>query len=892
MWHSIKNSSLNKSTLVFSLLICLFTSPTIGQNYSISGQVTNPYFLPIPNARIEVVIGTGEGDTLVAFSDESGLYHLPLVSGKVFSNTGGNDYLLQNFPNPFSTLTAIPYKVPVTSPVRIAIYNLQGRLIKVLCDSIANPGDYFTSWDGTNMQNSKQKQGIYLALLTTSGLSEAIRIFYDPEGWHELPAPLPGNPANPGAASLPGFTIDKMIVSAQNYTTLILEQVKITEPQQEINFQLEALSQTPFKVDHQFFYVNKNGQFEKILIKGINIGVGMPGLTPGDLMKVTKEDYLQWLYDAEDVGFNTIRIYTLQGPQFYEALAGFNASRPENPLYVFHGIWLDEEISPDLYNSTEVFQSGIIEVVDCVHGNRFGVDSIPSRPGRGYGEYRADISDWVIGYLIGREVFATEVIGTNEAHPVETSYSGTILSIQNAQPAEVWITWQMEYCLNYELRHYHSIRPIGFSSWATLDPITHPTNTTRADDLADIELNKLDDSGTDAGVFVSYHAYPYYPDFISNDPGYQTYSDEFGSNSYLGYLHDLKAQYPNKALLIAEYGVPSSWGDARKASNGMDHGGHDETSQGIYLVRLLHNIFDAQCAGGIAFAQIDEWFKRSWITEKIETYTYTAGTGYEIISRALWHNLTNPEQNFGLITYDPVPQPLQPISLTSNALHMNSVKALADAQYFTMELEFNASVPTGETLYLALDTYDSELGESHLKDGTRINNRAEFLLEMKMNQSANLLVTEAYDLCGNTSIFVYRNDQQVFHSIPSDGKPWVLERWINDQYKTYFDIGELHTRTSDETPESNDAVTFAGSSIQIRIPWTMLYFMDPTRKAVVHFEGTQEFRISDGIALTISRNGAIAETARYSWDPWTETPVTQARKKASYYIMQEALKNW
>jgi hypothetical protein len=44
-------------------------------------------------------------------------------------------------------------------------------------------------------------------------------------------------------------------------------------------------------------------------------------------------------------------------------------------------------------------------------------------------------------------------------------------------------------------------------------------------------------------------------------------------------------------LLIAEYGVPSSWGIAHYTSSGMNHGGFDELQQGEIDLRLLRNYF-------------------------------------------------------------------------------------------------------------------------------------------------------------------------------------------------------------------------------------------------------------------------------------------------------------
>jgi hypothetical protein len=63
--------------------------------------------------------------------------------------------------------------------------------------------------------------------------------------------------------------------------------------------------------------------------------------------------------------------------------------------------------------------------------------------------------------------------------------------------------------------------------------------------------------------------------------------------------------YP-KPLFVAQFGVPTSWGDAHIAFfSGMDHGGHDEETQGRYAVRIFHNLAQAGCAGGALLEWID-----------------------------------------------------------------------------------------------------------------------------------------------------------------------------------------------------------------------------------------------------------------------------------------------
>ena len=54
-------------------------------------------------------------------------------------------------------------------------------------------------------------------------------------------------------------------------------------------------------------------------------------------------------------------------------------------------------------------------------------------------------------------------------------------------------------------------------------------------------------------AFLQLHAYPYYPNFISDQPSYRSFSDGEGPNSYSGYLNDLKNHYSAIPLVIGEF---------------------------------------------------------------------------------------------------------------------------------------------------------------------------------------------------------------------------------------------------------------------------------------------------------------------------------------------------
>jgi hypothetical protein len=76
-----------------------------------------------------------------------------IYSGKTYANLT----LEQNYPNPFSHTTIIPYYIPDNSFVTIKIFDMLGREVKTLVKGQQSPGYYRSVLDG-----SKLASGIYI----------------------------------------------------------------------------------------------------------------------------------------------------------------------------------------------------------------------------------------------------------------------------------------------------------------------------------------------------------------------------------------------------------------------------------------------------------------------------------------------------------------------------------------------------------------------------------------------------------------------------------------------------------------------------------------------------------------------------------------------------------
>jgi hypothetical protein len=83
--------------------------------------------------------------------------------------------LEQNYPNPFNPFTRISYSVAEEGEVQLSVYDISGKLVSVLQNSLQRPGSYSVEFNG-----SRHSSGIYWCTLRftrgSSSYSKSIRL--------------------------------------------------------------------------------------------------------------------------------------------------------------------------------------------------------------------------------------------------------------------------------------------------------------------------------------------------------------------------------------------------------------------------------------------------------------------------------------------------------------------------------------------------------------------------------------------------------------------------------------------------------------------------------------------------------------------------------------------
>ncbi|GAB4371757.1 MAG: hypothetical protein Kow0042_14660 [Calditrichia bacterium] len=79
----------------------------------------------------------------------------------------GSFALYPNYPNPFNPVTTIAFDLPEESNIKLEIYDITGRRIRILAEGHYPAGSHRVVWDGTDSRGHAVASGVYAYRLTT-----------------------------------------------------------------------------------------------------------------------------------------------------------------------------------------------------------------------------------------------------------------------------------------------------------------------------------------------------------------------------------------------------------------------------------------------------------------------------------------------------------------------------------------------------------------------------------------------------------------------------------------------------------------------------------------------------------------------------------------------------
>jgi hypothetical protein len=94
------------------------------------------------------------------------------VTGSETPKTPAATYLAQNYPNPFNPMTRIEYGLSAPAWVSLRIYDVAGRLARVLVEGDRAPGNYVEAWDGRDGHGAAVASGIWFYRLDAGSFTQ------------------------------------------------------------------------------------------------------------------------------------------------------------------------------------------------------------------------------------------------------------------------------------------------------------------------------------------------------------------------------------------------------------------------------------------------------------------------------------------------------------------------------------------------------------------------------------------------------------------------------------------------------------------------------------------------------------------------------------------------
>ncbi|MCL2426747.1 MAG: hypothetical protein FWD05_10480 [Oscillospiraceae bacterium] len=649
---------------------------------------------------------------------------------------------------------------------------------------------------------------------------------------------------------------------------------------------------------------NEDGTFSPIQLRGVEMTPSIPGYMAWDFGAYVY-DYLRWFEHIEAMGANTVYVPSTMDSNFYYAFYRHNRSYAEEPLLLLQGI---------AGNDYDSLTTNLKEAIDIIHGRRINFFSRT-----GVEMFLLDVSEWVVGFVAGTEWDPDAIVFMNHFdRTAPASFEGEFFSsAEGASPFEVMLTRVMDTATSYESRRFKTQRPIGFISSPITDFLEYaPAYSRQLRKYAQLDAeNILPTESMPAGTFAAYRLFEFADDFsryISHEQ-YTELAPIFARLDwnciYNGYL-DLLVQYHTMPVIATGFGFSTARSPYRD-----DRYPLTEREQGEALANMVTQLEERNWGGSIISTWQDNWERRTWNTAFSSNpwrYQY-------------WHNVQAVDQSYGLMAFDPGRYE-NPVVIDGNVddwdesyfVHeYDGIRIYAQYTYQGLYLLIRGEgVNPHNTLYLPIDV-TPHTGTSMYND-LNFERPSDFLLILSGTHNSRLLVNQRYHATHQRFSEEMTGINPYTHSIPPMWNSEFVPILLGIQNTTILDaeIFESAAMLTDEvqelvrmrswdtgilthgignpaSPNFNSLADFyfGDNLVEIRLPWMMLNFYDPSYMQVhddyyVRF-GVEGIRIQN-IYIGIATEGEEAPMSPIPLNGWRRYDIqTHERLKQSYFIMQE-----
>ena len=652
---------------------------------------------------------------------------------------------------------------------------------------------------------------------------------------------------------------------------------------------------------------DENGQWEEFVIRGVEFISSKPSYYLTDYA-LEADEYFRWLELIQEMGANTVWVTTVMDDDFYEAFYEFNIQQ-EQPLYLLQGLQVSDTANygaKDIYDREfyNLLKENGKSAVDVIHGQKY----IPWGDVSGSGFYRWDVSEWVLGYLVGTEWDSGNIAFTNNSTDYPQSYEGEYFTTSaEASRFEAAIASIMDDIMRYESSKYKTQRLISFVNDQSNDPFDYT-------DLFDARYEKynridaeniLPTAKLESGYFASYSLSYVCDDllqYLSDDEKVRLEDILIGidrSDYYDGYLELLEG-YHTMPIVAAGYGFSTS-----RVPTIEDFEPMNEQEQGEALVQVWQEATSAGWDGVFISTWQDVWDRRTWNTAHM-TFDFknpiwqdvqAEGQCYGLLE--LW--LGEESENISYVDGDASEWDLEDV-VTENGDYSLSMKYDEKYLYFMVEgIDANK-----DQIFIPIDTTPKSGSTYSENYHISFENDADFLIVIDGRNNSQVLVQERYEILWpmyayelereNGYVDPPAKDSSLFKPISllvSSQTPRPVDEWVPAVTE---EIGNLRYGNANPDAAEYDSLgdfIFKDEYIEIRIPWQLLNFANPS-EMMVHDDYYENYGV-EYIHIDEMHVGiADSENAEYripmdsfALEGWGRNVTYHERLKESYYILKD-----
>lgn len=599
-----------------------------------------------------------------------------------------------------------------------------------------------------------------------------------------------------------------------------------------------------FKTDEKNILKMENGKYVPMEIKSVELSSSMPSHYASEFAP-TKEDYLRWLIQIAEIGANTISVCDIMDDDFYNAFYQYNKNN-KNPLYLIQGI----RVLDDVNNGTKTAYSkqfmGSLKksgkmAVDIIYGKK--IDIVDGEV------YLKDVSQWVIGYMVGDEWNKDTVAYTDHHAKHNQKYAGKYFSTTADSTAfESMLAQVMDEIVQYENKKYDSQHIIGFVNSPSTDFLEYSTKyAAQLSKYAYVDgENILPSKSLISGYFVGYNLYDFCDDFSKYLVEKQkkdlapVIKKINKSDIYGGYLKVL-SHHHSVPIMVTGYGFSTSRGVSVQDKKPLT-----EKEQGKRIIEVWQNARAAGFAGVSISTWQDEWERRTWNT----SFAIDRENNY------LWHDLQSEGQNYGIMAFLPGEESC--VNIDGNFNEWKNEKTIFKSKEFSLYLKSDhealylmakgKNISEHQKIYIPFDTNEN-IGYNHGMD-MKFNRGVDHILCIDGKKSTKLYVHDRYNAMRvnfnyeQTGVDPYfkipKNNEDSFSVVKMATKNTVLI----DPFDLYnladekklarlksYETGIFHYGNGNRNNKDYDSLAdfhFGKNGVELRIPWQLLNVSSPT----------------------------------------------------------------